>query len=146
MEKHTLVDNKNLGMYSALDDLVQMLKDEFSVGYDIQIDKIWEEKSVGFIDDRRDRILIYPRNERIEPFGLYGCDWLHTTDLAIEIRSYGNLEKLSNIINEISRIIKTNIRRPNFIDIMVTASLTENDKMRNMFKHIINVTYRKHNP
>lgn len=141
-----MTDNKNLGMYSALDDLVQLIKDETATGYDIQIDKIWQEKSVGFVDDRRDRILIYPKNELVQPFGLYGCDWLHTTDLVIEVRSYGDEAKLANIINDISRVIKTNIRRDNFIDLMITGSLTENDKMRNMFKHLINVRYRKHNP
>lgn len=141
-----MTDNKNLGMYSALDDLVQLIKDETATGYDIQIDKIWQEKSVGFVDDRRDRILIYPKNELVQPFGLYGCDWLHTTDLVIEVRSYGDEAKLVNIINDISRVIKTNIRRDNFIDLMITGSLTENDKMRNMFKHLINVRYRKHNP
>ena len=130
------MNSENLGMYAALDDLVQLIKDELSVGYDIQIDKIWEEKSVGFVDDRRDRILIYPKNERIQPFGLYGCDWLHTTDLAIEIRSFGDELKLSAIVNNISKVIKSNIRRPNFVDIMMTGSLTENDKMRNMFKQI----------
>jgi hypothetical protein len=141
-----VVDNRNMGMYSALDDLVQLIKDEMTNGYDVQVDKIWEQKSVGFIDDRRDRILVYPKNEDVKPFGLYGCDWLHITDLNVEIRSYGDQERLSNIINDISKIIKTNIRRDNFIDIMITGSITESDKMRNMFKHILTVRYRKHNP
>ena len=48
--------------------------------------------------------------------------------------------------DQILRIIKTNIRRTGFIDLMVTSTISQNDQLRNMFKHVINVRYRKDNP
>lgn len=132
--------------YTALEDLETLIKDNDSTGYDLQIEKMWEAKTVGFIDDRRDRILIYPKQEGISPFSLYAQDWLHQIELVIEVRSYGDLERVSNIVNNIMNTLKSNVRRPSFIDVLITGSLQENDTMRNMFKHKIMVRYRKHNP
>ena len=132
--------------YTALNDLVSLIKDNDTTGYETDIEIIWQEKSVGFMDDRRDRILIYPRNEGVKPFSLHAEDWIHTIELIIEIRSYGDQERVSNIVNNVLGTLKNNVRLPNFIDLLVTGTLSENDTMRNMYKHMINVTYRKHNP
>ena len=55
-------------------------------------------------------------------------------------------EKIDNVNKEILRIIKENIRRTGFIDLMVRSTISQNDQLRNMFKHVINVRYRKDNP
>ena len=46
-------------IYTALNDMVSMLKDNWTDGQIQNIKAIWEEKSAGFIDDRRDMILVY---------------------------------------------------------------------------------------
>jgi hypothetical protein len=133
-------------IYTALNDMVSMLKSEWTDGQTPNIKAIWEEKSAGFIDDRRDLILVYPKNESIEYFGLYGSDFLHVVDIAIETRSYMNQEKIDNVNKEILRIIKTNIRRTGFIDLLVVSTISQNDQLRNMFKHVVNARYRIDNP
>ena len=133
-------------IYTALNDMVSMLKDNWTDGQTPNIKAIWEEKSAGFIDDRRDMILVYPKNESIEYFGLYGSDFLHVVDIAIETRSYMNQEKIDNVNKEILRIIKTNIRRTGFIDLLVVSTISQNDQLRNMFKHVVNARYRIDNP
>ena len=133
-------------IYTALNDMVSMLKTEWTDGQTPDIKALWEEKSAGFIDDRRDLILVYPKNEAVEYFGLYGSDFLHLIDITIEVRSYQNQEKMDNVNKEILRIIKENIRRTGFIDLMVRSTISQNDQLRNMFKHVINVRYRKDNP
>ena len=133
-------------IYTALNDMVNMLKDNWTDGQIPNIKAIWEEKSAGFIDDRRDMILVYPKNESIEYFGLYGSDFLHVVDIAIEARSYMDQEKIDNVNKEILRIIKTNIRRTGFIDLLVVSTISQNDQLRNMFKHVVNARYRIDNP
>ena len=133
-------------IYTALNDMVSMLKSEWADGQVPNIKAIWEEKSAGFIDDRRDMILVYPKNESIEYFGLYGSDFLHVVDIAIEARSYMNQEKIDNVNKEILRIIKANIRRTGFIDLLVVSTISQNDQLRNMFKHVVNARYRIDNP
>ena len=133
-------------IYTALNDMVSMLKDNWTDGQIPNIKAIWDEKSAGFIDDRRDMILVYPKNESIEYFGLYGSDFLHVVDIAIEARSYMNQEKIDNVNKEILRIIKENIRRTGFIDLLVISTISQNDQLRNMFKHVVNARYRIDNP
>ena len=111
-----------------------------------RISAIWDKRSVGFMDDRRDFILISPENEDPQYFGLYGQDFLHQISVRIEIHSFQNLEHHENLVNEIFRIVKENIRRTDFIDLLLDSSSHENDMYRNIYRHVINVRYRKLNP
>ena len=130
--------------YDAMEDCITMLKDGWTAGTQLpDIKALWMEKSAGFIDDRRDMILVYPRRERIEYFGLYGSDFLHTLLLVVDIRSYGEQDKLNQTVTEILRILKANIRRTGFVDVIVKNSTSQSDNLRNMYKHQITVQYRQ---
>ena len=121
-----------------------MLKDGWTAGTQLpDVKALWKEKSAGFIDDRRDMILVYPRRERIEYFGLYGSDFLHTLLLVVDLRSYGEQDKLNQTVTEILRILKANVRRTGFVDVIVKNSTSQSDNLRNMFKHQITVQYRQ---
>ena len=121
-----------------------MLKDGWTAGTQLpDVKALWKEKSAGFIDDRRDMILVYPRRERIEYFGLYGSDFLHTLLLVVDIRSYGEQNKLNQTVTEILRILKANVRRTGFVDVIVKNSTSQSDNLRNMYKHQITVQYRQ---
>tara|TARA_Y100000590_G_C15745555_1_gene1021836 strand:- start:133 stop:549 length:417 start_codon:yes stop_codon:yes gene_type:complete len=130
--------------YEALEDLIAMLKDNWTYGQPPEITALWKSKSVGFVDDRRDRILIVPRRENIEYFSMAGTDFLHTVTLAIDCRSYGEQDKMSENVIEILRILKANIRRTGFVDVLIKNATSRSDNLRNMFKHEIVVQYRKH--
>jgi len=130
--------------YDAMEDCITMLKDGWTAGTQLpDIKALWKEKSAGFIDDRRDMILVYPRRERIEYFGLYGSDFLHTLLLVVDIRSYGEQNKLNQTVTEILRILKANVRRTGFVDVIVKNSTSQSDNLRNMYKHQITVQYRQ---
>jgi len=130
--------------YDAMEDCIVMLKDGWTAGTQLpDIKALWKEKSAGFIDDRRDMILVYPRKERIEYFGLYGSDFLHTLLLVVDIRSYGEQDKLNQTVTEVLRILKANIRRTGFVDVIVKNSTSQSDNLRNMYKHQITVQYRQ---
>ena len=130
--------------YDAMEDCITMLKDGWTAGTQLpDVKALWKEKSAGFIDYRRDMILVYPRRERIEYFGLYGSDFLHTLLLVVDIRSYGEQDKLNQTVTEILRILKANVRRTGFVDVIVKNSTSQSDNLRNMFKHQITVQYRQ---
>ena len=130
--------------YEALEDCIVMIKDGWTAGTQLPtIKALWKEKSTGFMDDRRDIVLVYPRRENVEYFGLYGQDFLHTLTLVIDVRSYGEQEKVDQTVEEILRILKANIRRTGFVDIIVKNSLSQSDNLRNMYKHQILVQYRQ---
>ena len=130
--------------YEALEDCIVMIKDGWTAGTQLPtIKALWKEKSTGFMDDRRDIVLVYPRRENVEYFGLYGQDFLHTLTLVIDVRSYGEQEKVDQTVAEILRILKVNIRRTGFVDVIIKNSLSMSDNLRNMFKHQIIVQYRQ---
>lgn len=135
-----------VAIYDALDDAVSLISDNWSLGARPIIKKSYEYKAVGFVDARRDVILIYPKNENIEYFGLYGVDHLSEVDITIEVRTFQNHDYHNNTVKEVTKIVKDNIRRPDFIDLMVINTVSGNDPIRNMFKHTIGLKYRKMNP
>lgn len=135
-----------LAIYDALDDAVSMLGDNWSISARPIIKKSYDYKAVGFVDARRDVILVYPKNENIEYFGLFGVDHMSEIDITIEVRTFMNHDHHNNIVKEISKIVKDNIRRENFVDLMIINSVSGNDSYRNMFKHSLGLRYRKMNP
>ena len=137
-------------MYDALEDMRSLIKDKWGitaiVGDTPEVKVIWEKKVVGFADYTRDTILLQPKRERIDYFGLYGSDFLHHVDIQIEIWTYMNQTRLDNMVKEVTKIIKDNIRRTNFVDLMITGSISASDTYRNIWKHELTAKYRKLNP
>ena len=97
--------------YDAVEDLKVLLKDNWTYGQLPVIEVVWKVKSVGFVDDRRDKIVIIPKNEKIDYFSLYGTDFLHTLPISVEVRSYGEQDKTSEVVNEVLRILKANLKK-----------------------------------
>ena len=135
-----------IAIYDCLDDMESLLADNWTIGSTPMITKSYEQKAVGFVNARRDNILVYPRKENVQYWGLYGTDHLSEVDVAIEVRTYQNQDHHNNVASEVDRIIKANIRRDGFVDLRILTSLSENDTYRNMFKHTISARYRKLNP
>ena len=137
-------------MYDALDDMQTLLKDKWgsssNAGSFPEVEIVWERKVVGLGDYTRDTILLTPKRENVEYFGLYGSDFLHHVDIQIEIWSYMNQDRLNNMVKEFTKIIKDNIRRTDFVDLMITGSLSASETYRNIWKHILTAKYRKLNP
>jgi len=137
-------------MYESLNDMQTLLKADWGTtdgaGSFPEIEIIWERKVVGLANYTQDTILLSPKRENVEYFGLYGSDFLHHVDIQIEIWTYMNQDRLENLTHEVAKIIKNNIRRTNFVDLIITGSVSASDAYRNIWKHVLTAKYRKINP
>ena len=87
-----------------------------------------------------------PKKEDIEYFNLYGTDFLHETTIRLDIRTYLSAYNHDITVSELIRIIKDNLRRDGYVDLRVTSSEPLSHLYRNMFRHAIEISYRKLNP
>tara|TARA_B100000029_G_scaffold516173_1_gene627403 strand:- start:1403 stop:1822 length:420 start_codon:yes stop_codon:yes gene_type:complete len=134
-------------LYNSAEVLRDLIRDNWSIGTTPQIDFVWEEKSVGFADDRRDVILVTATGEATDYFGLYGKDFYHSVGLRLEVYSYQNLQYHENMVNELFRILKDNIKSASdYVILLITGSYHENDAYRNIYKHTITLDMKKLNP
>lgn len=136
----------NSNMYQSAETTKNLLIDNWSLSPIPQISFVWEEKTTGFMDDRRDFVLITPTNEEPMYFGLHGEDFLHTIYVRIQLHTFQNLQHHENLVNEVFRIVKLNIRSNDYVDLLLTASSHENDLYRNIYRHTLVIKYRKLNP
>ena len=51
-----------IAIYDTLDDIINLINDNWSLGYMPILTKSYDQKATGFVDARRDLILIYPKN------------------------------------------------------------------------------------
>ena len=136
----------NSTMYDTTKDLKNLIADNWTLSTKPDITFVWEEKATGFMDDRRDFIIINPTNENPQYFSLYGQDFFHEIYLNIDIHTFQNMDHNQNIVNEVFSIIKTNIRGTNYVDLILINSSHNNDLYRNIYRHNITVKFRKLNP
>jgi len=140
-----------IATYDVIDDVISMLKTKWntSLGGEIpRIERIWDEKTIGFGDMsiKKGIILIEPMNEDIQYFSLGGANHLHGIDLTLDIRSYQSLNRHSELVSEVARIIKDQITRTGSVDLRITGTEPLSRLYRNMFRHMIRIRYRKIDP
>ena len=140
-----------IATYDVIDDVISMLKTKWntSLGGQIpRIERIWDEKVIGFgdMEVKKGIILIEPTNESIQYFSLGGTDHLHGIDLTLDIRSYQNIDRHDELVKEVVRIIKDQITRTGSVDIRVVGTEPLSRLYRNMFRHMVRITYRRINP
>jgi hypothetical protein len=140
-----------IGIYDAIDDVIDMIKSKWNTstsGSIPRISRIWDEKVIGFgdIEIQSGYILIEAMDEDVKYFSLYGADHMHTITLTLDVRSYQNLDRHEVIMKELARVIKDQIRRTGFVDLRIVGTVPLSRLYRNMFRHMIRITYRKMNP
>ena len=140
-----------IAIYDTIDDVISMIKTKWNTGSGgviPRIERIWDEKTIGFGDQEISKgiILIEAMDEDVKYFSLYGADHMHTIDLTLDVRSYQNLDRHNVIMKELARIIKDQIRRDGFVDLRIVGTIPLSRLYRNMFRHMIRVTFRKMNP
>ena len=140
-----------IAIYDTIDDVLSMIKTKWNTstgGVIPRIERIWDEKTIGFGDQEISKgiILIEAMDEDVKYFSLYGADHMHTIDLTLDVRSYQNLDRHNVIMKELARIIKDQIRRDGFIDLRIVGTIPLSRLYRNMFRHMIRITFRKMNP
>ena len=133
--------------YDAATTLINLLNDNWTSGQTPEITKAWLKRSTGFIDDRRDQIIVTPKTEKITYFSLYGTDHWHDITIDLDIRTYQDDERHNDIVKETVKIITDKIRGgTDYTDLRIISSYSRNQFMRNMFNHILIVSMRKTNP
>ena len=139
--------------YSALDDLLTLLHNGWGgsgdAGREPLFQKAWERRTTGFGSDTREVVFITPRQENIQYFGLHGDNFFHDLTVDLDIRSYYNEERHDIIVKEVMRIIKANVRGSAtfpYTDLRIMSSYSRSETVRNMYNHIISVSYRKTDP
>lgn len=134
-------------IYNASTVIKNLINDNWSLSKKPQVDFAWEEKTVGFLDDREDSIILNAVNENTQYFGLYGQDFYHTISLKMDIYTYQNFEYHENFVNELFRIFKENIKSTSdYVTLLITGSYHENDLYRNIFRHTLTLDMTKLNP
>jgi hypothetical protein len=140
-----------IATYDVIDDVISMLKTKWnssSGGQIPRIERIWDEKTIGFGDMgiKKGIILIEPTNESIKYFSLGGTNHLHGVDLTLDIRSYQSLDRHAELVKEVVRIIKDQITRTGSVDLRIVGTEPLSRLYRNMFRHMVRITYRKIDP
>ena len=111
-----------------------------------RISAIWDKRSVGFMDDRRDELVIYPKNEVINYFGIGGQAFWHDQLLELEIRTYRDIKRHNEVVKKVVDIIKENITGTGYADLRVVSSFSKNYLYRNMYSYILTLSIRKADP
>ena len=132
--------------YDAVDDIISLIKTKWSNLRPPHITKVWEKRTVGFIDDRSDEILISPKGEDITYFGLGGSAFWHNQIIELEVRTFQDIKRHNKVVKEIVSIIKNNIVGTTYTDLRVIGSFSKNYQFRNMFSYVLTISYRKSDP
>jgi|TARA_R110002020_G_scaffold703_6_gene3477 hypothetical protein len=132
--------------YDAVDDIISLIKTKWSNLRPPTISKVWDKRTVGFIDDRSDQVILSPKGEDINYFGLGGSAFWHDQMIEMEIRTYQDIDRHNSVVKEIVKIIKDNITGTTYTDLRVIGSFSKNYQYRNMFSYVVTISYRKSDP
>jgi len=132
--------------YDAVDDIISLIKSKWSNLRPPTISKVWDKRTVGFIDDRSDQVILSPKGEDISYFGLGGSAFWHDQMIEMEIRTYQDIDRHNSVVKEIVKIIKDNITGSTYTDLRVIGSFSKNYQYRNMFSYVVTISYRKADP
>tara|TARA_R110002020_G_scaffold355920_1_gene568608 strand:+ start:768 stop:1184 length:417 start_codon:yes stop_codon:yes gene_type:complete len=132
--------------YDAVDDIISLIKSKWSNLRPPTISKVWDKRTVGFIDDRSDQVILSPKGEDIQYFGLGGSAFWHNQIIEMEIRTYQDIDRHNSVVKEIVKIIKDNITGTTYTDLRVIASFSKNYAYRNMYSYVVTISYRKADP
>jgi hypothetical protein len=132
--------------YDAVDDIIDLVRTKWSNLRPPHITKVWEKRTVGFIDDRSDEIIVSPKGENIEYFGLGGSSFWHEQIIELDIRTYQDIKRHDKVVKEVVKIIKENITGTSYTDLRVIGSFSRNYLFRNMYSYVLTLSYRKANP
>ena len=97
-----------------------------------RVSAIWDKRSVGFMDDRRDELIIYPKNEVVNYFGIGGQAFWHDQQLELEIRTFRDIKRHNEVVKKVATIIKENITGTGYADLRVVSSFSKNYLYRNI--------------
>ena len=132
--------------YDAVDEIKSLLKTKWSSIRPPMVSAIWDKRTVGFMDDTKDQLIIYPKDEVINYFGLNGSNFWHEQILELEIRTYKDIKRPNEVVKKVVNVIKDNIIGTNYTDLRVIGSYSKNYLYRNMYSYVLTISFRKSDP
>ena len=123
------------------------------------IDKVWDRKVTGLVQNKARDVLITLDVETVGIFSIQQrdgnnkpfWDWLHDVSLSIEVRTGTSIDDALNIVSEITRIFKENvgsvlINNNEYVQMLPGTVTSHNEEFRNLFRYIMDVSAMKYNP
>ena len=132
--------------YDAVDEIKSLLKTKWSSIRPPMVSAIWDKRTVGLMDDTKDQLIIYPKDEVINYFGLNGSNFWHEQILELEIRTYKDIKRHNEVVKKVVNVIKDNIIGTNYTDLRVIGSYSKNYLYRNMYSYVLTISFRKSDP
>ena len=132
--------------YDAVDEIKSLLKTKWSSIRPPMVSAIWDKRTDGFMDDTKDQLIIYPKDEVINYFGLNGSNFWHEQILELEIRTYKDIKRHNEVVKKVVNVIKDNIIGTNYTDLRVIGSYSKNYLYRNMYSYVLTISFRKSDP
>ena len=132
--------------YDAVDIIKDLIKTKWSDIRPPNVSAIWEKRSVGFMDDRSDELIIYPKTETVNYFSIGGAHHWHEQMLELEIRTYQDIKRHNEVVKKVTKLIKDNITGTNYTDLRIMSSFSKNYLFRNMFSYVLTLSIRKADP
>jgi hypothetical protein len=132
--------------YDAVDEIKSLLKTKWSSIRPPMVSAVWDKRTVGFMDDTKDQLIIYPKDEIINYFGLNGSNFWHEQIMELEIRTYKDIKRHNEVVKKVVNVIKDNIIGTNYTDLRVIGSYSKNYLYRNMYSYVLTISLRKSDP
>jgi len=143
---HTVNNNMATLTYDAVEIVKNLIQTKWSDIRPPNVSAIWDKRSVGFMDDRTDELIIYPKTENVNYFGIGGQAHWHEQMLELEIRTYQDITRHNEVVKKVSQLIKDNLTGTNYADLRIISSYSKNYLYRNMYSYILTLSIRKADP
>ena len=120
----------------------------------------WNIKNVGLGSRNYNQVIISIDAENPQIYSLmqgdatdatkFTYDWIHDVSISIDIRTSESELRVLQLVNEIMRILKTNvvptINNRTYIQMLTEGVTSLNEEYRNLYRYIISVSAIKLNP
>lgn len=115
--------------------IIDKVDDNWTAGTKPEIGK-WTETNIMELASKEYVLLKVPE-EFIKPFQLYATNYLHVLPLAILISSNESEARAQQILDEVQKIIKDNVRLENYVQILPKSIKNNSIEMRNIWEFIL---------
>lgn len=134
--------------YQAVEDLKTIIKQNWNktakAGEMPLLVSEWQEKTLNY--QNKDYILVKYDVEIINAFGLHADDWRHDVPITLDLRTAKSDKRLVVILNEVIRILKTNVRTAGYMIMLPKSTKNMFEEYRNIWRNIVDLELTKINP
>jgi len=136
--------------YQAVEDLKAMFKADWNkdvtkpAGAVPQFVSEYQEKNLNY--NNVEYVLIKYDVEIVSAFGLHADDWRHDIPITLDLRTGKSDIRLKQILNEVVRILKTNVRKSGYMYMLPKSSKNMFEEYRQVWRNIVDIEMVKINP